>query len=217
MKIDIISDTICPWCLVGKRRLEAALAQRPNLDVEVQWHPFQLNPATPVEGIDRETYIREKFGSSNYPLQMLKALNAAGKSVDVNFDFHSMPRVPNTLRSHRLIRWAGEAGVQGAVVNILFDRYFLEQSDIGDPEVLAAVATEAGMDGGEVRLRLDRGDDAEIVASEDEHARRLGISGVPTFILDQKHAVSGAQEPEVLLQLFDKAAVEGEEPVTASA
>ena len=217
MQIDIISDTICPWCLVGKRRLEAALAQRPNLDVEVQWHPFQLNPATPVEGLDRETYIREKFGSSNYPLQMLGALNAAGKSVDVDFDFHSMPRVPNTLRSHRLIRWAGEAGAQDAVVNILFDRYFLEQGDIGDPEVLAAVATEAGMDGGEVRLRLDRGDDAEIVASEDEHARRLAISGVPTFVLDQKYAVSGAQEPEVLLQVFDKVAAEGEEPVAASA
>lgn len=217
MQIDIISDTICPWCLVGKRRLEAALAQRPNLDVEVQWHPFQLNPATPVEGLDRETYIREKFGSSNYPLQMLGALNAAGKSVDVDFDFHLMPRVPNTLRSHRLIRWAGEAGVQDAVVNILFDRYFLSQGDIGDPEVLAAVATEAGMDGGEVRLRLDRGDDAEIVASEDEHARRLAISGVPTFILDQKYAVSGAQEPEVLLQVFDKVAAEGEVPVAASA
>ena len=217
MQIDIVSDTICPWCLVGKRRLEAALAQRPNLAVEVQWHPFQLNPGTPIEGVDRETYIQEKFGSSNYPLQMLDALNAAGKSVDVDFDFHSMPRVPNTLRSHRVIRWAGEAGVQDALVDILFNRYFLEQGHIGDPEVLAKAAAEAGMDGDEVRLRLDRGDDAEVVASEDEHARRLGISGVPTFIVDQKYAVSGAQEPQALLQVFDKVAAEGEKAVAASA
>ena len=217
MKIDIISDTICPWCLVGKRRLEAALAQRPNLNVEVQWHPFQLNPGTPVEGMDREAYIQEKFGSSNYPQQMLGALNAAGESVGVAFDFHAMPRVPNTLRSHRVIRWAGEAGVQDAVVNILFDRYFLEQGDIGDPEVLAEAAAAAGMDGDEVRLRLAHGDDAEIVASEDQYARQLGISGVPTFIIDQKYAVQGAQEPQALLQVFDKVAAEAEEAVAVSA
>ena len=128
-----------------------------------------------------------------------------------------MPRVPNTLRSHRVIRWAGEAGVQDAVVNILFDRYFLEQGDIGDPEVLAEAAAAAGMDGDEVRLRLARGDDAEIVASEDQYARQLGISGVPTFIIDQKYAVQGAQEPQALLQVFDKVAAEAEEAVAVSA
>ena len=206
MQINIISDTICPWCFVGKRRLEAAVAQRPNLALEVSWHPFQLNPGTPIDGMDRAAYIQAKFGSSSYPQQMLSALNAAGESVGIDFDFGAMARVPNTIRSHCLIRWAGEADVQDAVVNILFDRYFLQQGDIGDPDLLAEVAAEAGMDGDEVRLRLDRGDDADVVAAEDAHVRTLGISGVPTFILDQKYAVTGAQEPQVLLQVFDKGA-----------
>lgn len=208
MQIDIISDTICPWCFVGKRRLEAALAQRPELDPTIVWHPFQLNPDTPVDGLSREEYMRLKFGERDYPKGFGDTIRAAGESVDIDFGFERMARVPNTVRSHRLLHWAGQEGKQDAVVEVLFRKYFLEALDIGDPDVLVAAAAEAGMDGDAVRTKLDRGDDDEMMRSQDEYVRGMGVTGVPTFIINQKYAVQGAQEAEAFLQVLDKVAEE---------
>ena len=206
MKIDIVSDTICPWCFVGKRRLEAALAEQPDLDVEIVWHPYQLNPTTPKEGVDRKDYLREKFGTETYPEQMLGALGEAGQSTGIEFKFNSMNRVPNTIDSHRVLHWARETGQQNALAEILFRRYFLDNEDIGDIETLTAAAVEAGMDADLVRERLSGDADDEAVRAEAQYASQMGISGVPTFIIDNKYAVQGAQTAEVFLQVFAKVA-----------
>ena len=220
MKIDIVSDTICPWCFVGKRRLEAALAEQPDLDVEIVWHPYQLNPTTPKEGVDRKDYLREKFGTETYPEQMLGALDEAGQSTGIEFKFNSMNRVPNTIDSHRVLHWARETGQQNALAEILSRRYFLDNEDIGDIETLTAAAVEAGMDADLVRERLSGDADDEAVRAEAQYASQMGISGVPTFIIDNKYAVQGAQTAEVFLQVFAKVAEDqaagDAEPVAAS-
>jgi len=220
MKIDIVSDTICPWCFVGKRRLEAALAEQPDLDVEIVWHPYQLNPTTPKEGVDREDYLREKFGTETYPEQMLGALGEAGQSTGIEFKFNSMNRVPNTIDSHRVLHWARETGQQNALAEILFRRYFIDNEDIGDSETLTAAAAEAGMDADLVRERLSSDADDEAVRAEAQYASQMGISGVPTFIIDNKYAVQGAQTAEVFRQVFAKVAEDqaagDAEPATAS-
>ncbi|MDA0369289.1 MAG: DsbA family oxidoreductase [Proteobacteria bacterium] len=208
MKIDIISDTICPWCFVGKRRLEAALAERPELDVEIVWHPYQLNPTTPKEGVDRKDYLREKFGSETYPDGMLGALGEAGHSTGIGFKFNEMNRVPNTINSHRVLHWARESGCQDALAEILFRRYFIDNEDIGDPDTLVAAAEEAGLDPTVIRERLADDTDDELVRAEAQHASKMGITGVPTFIVDGRYAVQGAQTSDVFLQVFDKIAEE---------
>jgi len=204
MKIDIVSDTICPWCFVGKRRLEAALASRPDLDVEIVWHPYQLNPATPQAGVDRKDYLREKFGTETYPEQMLGALVEAGENTDIEFKFNAMNRVPNTIDSHRVLRWAQESGHQDALAEILFRRYFIDNEDIGDIDTLVAAAGEAGMDADIVRKQLADGTDEEAVQAEAQYASQMGISGVPTFIIDNKYALQGAQPADAFLQVFSK-------------
>lgn len=206
MKIDIISDTICPWCFVGKRRLEAALAKRPDLDVDIVWHPYQLNPSTPKEGVDRKDYLREKFGSESYPEGMLDALTQAGESSGLDFKFNTMNRVPNTIDSHRVLHWARDTGHQNALAEILFRRYFLDNEDIGDAETLIAAAVEAGMDGNTVRARLGDDTDDEAVRAEAQHASQMGITGVPMFIVNNQYAVQGAQTSDVFLQVFEKIA-----------
>ena len=220
MKIDIVSDTICPWCFVGKRRLEAALAEQPDLDVEIVWHPYQLNPTTPKEGVDRKDYLREKFGTETYPEQMLGALGEAGQSTGIEFKFNSMNRVPNTIDSHRVLHWARETGQQNALAEILFRRYFIDNEDIGDSETLTAAAAETGMDADLVRERLSSDADDEAVRAEAQYASQMGISGVPTFIIDNKYAVQGAQTAEVFRQVFAKVAEDqaagDAEPATAS-
>ncbi|MEE8545233.1 MAG: DsbA family oxidoreductase [Alphaproteobacteria bacterium] len=211
MKIDIISDTICPWCYIGKRRLERALAQRDELEVEITWRPFQLNPDMPAGGLDREAYLNAKFGGAQRAEQIYAAIREAGDGEGIDFAFDKIARTPNTIDSHRLLHWAGQAGLQDAVVEVLFQRYFEEGADIGDREVLVAIAVQGGMDGDEVRARFERGDDLELVAAQDTNARQRGVAGVPYFIIADKYAVSGAQDPSVFLQVLDLAARGGDE------
>ncbi len=206
MQIDIISDTVCPWCYIGKRRLERALDQRDELEVEITWRPFQLNPDMPKGGLDRKTYLEAKFGGPERATQIYDAIRQAGGGEGIDFAFDKISRTPNTIDSHRLIHWAGEAGLQDALVEVLFHRYFEEGADIGDREVLVAIAAQAGMDGDEVLARFERGDDAELVAAQDVSARQMGVSGVPFFIIGGKYAVSGAHDPSVFLQVLDLAA-----------
>lgn len=202
MQIDIISDVVCPWCLVGKRHLEAALAQRPDLDVTIRWKPFQLNPDMPKEGMDRKTAIARKFGSAENAGKIYQRVSEAGKKAGVDFNFDAIPKTPNTVDAHRLIHWAGEAGVQDAVVEILFRKFFIDALDVGERDVLADAAAEAGMARDDVLARLNSDLDLEQMRADEQHARALGVSGVPFFVFENKYALSGAQPPEVFLEVF---------------
>ncbi len=206
MQIDVVSDTICPWCFIGKRRLERALALRPAIEFDVRWRAYRLDPTVPSEGVDRKAYMKAKFGDSPRSHAMADALRNAGTVENIAFAFDRITKTPNTLDSHRLIRWAGSAGMQDAVVETLFRTYFEEGSDIGSREILMAVAEETGMDTALVGELLEAGADREIVEREDALAHQMGVSGVPTFIFANKYAISGAQDPEVLVRVIDKAA-----------
>ena len=205
MKVDIVSDVVCPWCYVGKRRFEQALAARPGLDVEVSWRAFQLNPDMPADGMERESYLAAKFGSAARAQSIYADITAAGARESISFAFERIQRTPNTVDAHRLIRLAGEHGVQDPVVEALFRRYFEQGADIGDPAQLAEIGAEGGLDTEVVRSHLASRDGIEEVEAEDLQARRLGINGVPCFIIDQRYAISGAQAPDVFERIFDTA------------
>lgn len=202
--IDVVSDVVCPWCFIGKRRLAAALAQRPDVAVTVNWRPFQLDPTIPRGGIDRKEYLRRKFGDDQRIAALHDHIRAAAADTGIAFRFEAIERSPNTLDAHRLIRWAHPLGVQDAVVERLFADYFLNGRDIGAPAVLAEAAASAGLDPAEVAARLATDEDEEAVREEIGTATRLGISGVPFFIFDGRYGVSGAQAPETLIEVIDR-------------
>jgi predicted DsbA family dithiol-disulfide isomerase len=205
MQIDIVSDTVCPWCFIGKRRIERAMAMRPDVKFEVFWRPYRLDPSVPREGVDRRAYLKAKFGDSPRSSAMGDAIRNEGAGEGIEFAFDKIAKTPNTLDSHRLVRWAAGAGIQDDVVERLFRAYFIEGRDVGDPSVLGDIAAEAGMDG-ELVTRLLAGDaDLEPVEREAGMASEMGISGVPTFIFDSKFMISGAREPELLVRVIDKA------------
>ena len=219
MQIDIVSDTICPWCHIGRKRLQRALASRPDLPVTIHWHPFQLAPDLPREGVDRKEYLQKKFGGAERVRHIYDNIREAGAEDGIDFRFDRIARTPNTFDSHRLILWAGGAGCQDEVVGILFRLYFEDGADIGDPEVLAGAAAEAGMDADVVRQLLAGDSDREIVEAEIEVAHRLRVNGVPSFIIDEKYMISGAQDPEALAGLLDRIAAQSAvtgEPVSPS-
>jgi predicted DsbA family dithiol-disulfide isomerase len=205
MQIDVISDTVCPWCYIGKRRLAKALEMRPETEFDVQWRPYFLDPNVPREGVDRRAYMAAKFGGSARTAVMTESLKAEGAREDIAFAFDKIEWRPNTLDSHRLIRWAANAGIQDTVVERLFAAYFLEGRDIGDPAVLEFLAADAGMDSIEVAELLAGDSDLANVEREAKLAGEMGITGVPTFIFANKFVLSGAREPEVLVQVIDKA------------
>lgn len=204
MQIDVVSDTICPWCFIGKRKLEQALAQRPDLDIEVLWHPFQLDPNVPKEGVDRKAYMAAKFGD-NPPRGAGEAIRQYGEELGIPFAFEKQDKRPNTIDSHRLIRWAGGVGVQGAVVEALFQAYFVEGRDIGDAMVLREIAEQCGMDGELVGDMLASDADVQMVMRESMAAHEMGLTGVPGFLIDSRFLISGAQDPAYLLRAIDKA------------
>lgn len=205
MRIDIVSDVVCPWCYVGKRRFEQALAARPGLDVEISWRAFQLNPDMPAGGMERESYLAAKFGSATRAETIYADITAAGAEEGIAFAFERITRTPNTIDAHRLIRLAGEHGVQDPVVEALFRCYFEQGADIGDPARLIEIGDEGGLDAEVTRAHLASGDGIEAVKAEDLQARRLGINGVPCFIIDRRYAISGAQAPDVFERIFDTA------------
>ncbi|MFO1350241.1 MAG: DsbA family oxidoreductase [Gammaproteobacteria bacterium] len=206
MRIDIISDAVCPWCLIGKRNLEAALNQCPDLTVEIRWHPFQLNPDMPRAGMDRKMYIENKFGGPANARKIYERVSAAGKAAGVDFNFDAIPRTPNTVNAHRLIHWAEGAGLQDKMVEILFRKYFQDGLDIGAHAVLLDAAVEAGMDAEDIATRLAGDDDEDYVRNADVSARQLGVSGVPFFIFDRRYAISGAQPPATFIEVFERLA-----------
>jgi predicted DsbA family dithiol-disulfide isomerase len=204
IRIDIVSDTVCPWCFIGKRRLEAALRQRGDGEpVEIHWRPFQLNPDMPEGGLDRREYLEAKFGGPERARQIYERIRGAGASAGIDFEFERIPRTPNTVDSHRLIHHAAALGKQNEIVEVLFRAYFHEGRDIGAVDTLVDCAASAGLPAEEIRRYLESDEDAELVRGQDMQARGMGIDGVPCFIFNNQYAVSGAQEPAVFLKVFE--------------
>jgi len=207
MQIDVISDTVCPWCFIGKRRLMRAMALRPHIAFDVKWRPYRLDPTIPKTGMDRQAYMRAKFGDDPMKIvEMYKLITAEGAKDGIDFDFAAIRRRPDTLDSHRLIRWAEANGVQDEVVERLFIAYFENGEDIGDIRVLADIADLSGMDGVEVAEMLEGDTDSALVEREDQIAHEMGVTGVPAMIFGNKLAVSGAREPEMLAVVIDRVA-----------
>ena len=215
MRLDIFADVICPWCWIGKRRLERALKARPQEGLVTRWRAFQLNPGMPVGGMDRKEYLSAKFGGDGQASRIYDVIRSAGESEGLDFNFDRIQRTPNTLRAHRLVRLAQERGKGSPMMEALFQAYFARGEDIGDREVLVDTAAPLGFSAEEVRRQTDSAEGLEAVQAEDALARRHGINGVPCYIFNGKFALAGAHEPEVLFQLFDLARVEeagGDDP-----
>jgi predicted DsbA family dithiol-disulfide isomerase len=204
LTIDIVSDVVCPWCYLGEKRLEQALAEEAG-PVVVRWRPYQLDPTIPEGGLDRAEYMEKKFGKSGRLQSVHDNLTRLGAEVGLPFAFDKITRSPNTLDAHRLIRWATSAGVQSRVVDRLFEAYFVEGRDIGDRVVLTEIAAECGLDADLVERLLAEGADSEVVCQEVEQAQAMGVSGVPFFIFAGRLGVPGAQEPSVLRQAMAEA------------
>lgn len=203
--IEIVSDAVCPWCWIGKRRLDRALAALPHLNVERVWRPFMLNPDMPAEGMPRDTYLAAKFGAEKLA-RLYDPLIEIGKAEAIPFDFAAITTMPSSLNAHRLMRWARSAGVQAEIVEILFRRYFAEGQNIGEAGVLLAAAEEAGMDMEIVTELLASDADADLVRREDTLARQIGVSGVPTFVIQGKWALVGAQPAEHWVDVLTRVA-----------
>lgn len=203
MRVEYVFDTVCPWCYVGKRRLERALAQRPNARIAVQWRPFLLNPDLPSDGVDRKVYLDRKFGGQARVQRVHAAVAAAAQMEGITFDFDAITKTPNSLASHRLIRLAGGIGREGEAVESLYRAYFVEGLDIGDHDVLAALGAGFGLDLDATRAYLRSDADVTTVLNDNARAHRLGVNGVPCLIIDGSYALAGAQEPDILLRLID--------------
>ncbi|GAB4285706.1 MAG: DsbA family oxidoreductase [Roseovarius sp.] len=204
VRLDIISDPICPWCYIGKTLLDRALAQRPQHPFSLRWLPFQLNPDMPREGMDRRQYLESRFGGPQGAERAYAPVRQRAAEAGLGIDFAAIRRTPNTLDAHRLIHWAGIEGCQTPVAMALFRAYFEQGRDIGDREVLADIADSAGMDASVVRKLLQSDADVDEIRGMDARFREMGISGVPTFIIDGRHAVPGCQPPELWLQVIDE-------------
>ncbi|WOI29840.1 MULTISPECIES: DsbA family oxidoreductase [Sulfitobacter] len=202
IKLDIMSDPICPWCYIGKAHLDRALQDHPNHPFAIEWHPFQLNPEMPREGMDRRAYLEGKFGGKEGAVKAYAPVVEHAEKAGLNINFEAMKRTPNTLDAHRLIHWAGIEGRQTAAVSALFKAYFVDARDIGDAEVLADIADSIEMDAAVVARLLKSDVDAQDIRDRDAHSRKMGVNSVPTFIIANAHAVPGAQPPELWAQVI---------------
>ena len=207
LSIDVVSDVVCPWCFLGKRRLEAAVAAV-DIPVEIHWRPFQLDPSIPPGGIDREDYIRGKFGDLDALDAAHERLVTMGKAVGANYRFDLIRRNPNTIDAHRIIRWATEAGQESEIVERLFTDYFTLGRDVGDQAVLADAAESVGLDRTATLERLAGPDDRNAILAEIAAAQRIGVTGVPCFIFGKKYGVMGAQAEETLIRAIRQAAAD---------
>ncbi|CUH39797.1 Protein-disulfide isomerase [Jannaschia seosinensis] len=208
VKLDILSDPICPWCYIGKAHLFRALQRHPEHPFAIEWHPFQLNPDMPPEGMDRRAYLEAKFGGQEGAVQAYVPVVEAASEAGLEINFEGIARAPNSLDAHRLIHWAGLEQKQTAVVQALFEGYFEKGRDIGDTATLVEIGAECGLDR-DMLLRLFASDaDAEDIRARDAHARERGVTGVPTFVLANQHVLRGAQPPELWGQVIEEVAAQ---------
>jgi predicted DsbA family dithiol-disulfide isomerase len=206
MPIDVVSDVVCPWCFIGKKRLESALALKPDIPVEVRWRPYFLNDWIPREGIGREQYLTTKFGSPERYKSIATRVAAAAAAEGLIYASDKMTRQPNTIDAHRLIRWAGDKA--GAMKQKLMDLYFTQGGDLTDREVLVRAASDVGLDGNAIRDRLAGDIDVAEVTADAEAAKQAGVDGVPCYVFGGVLAVSGAQAPEDLANAIERAAAD---------
>ena len=203
MRIEIIFDTICPWCFLGKRRLEKALLQKPTIRATIIWNAFLLNPHLPPEGIDRQTYLKATFGNKTKSNRIFESINEAGKPLGINFQFGNIKRLPNTINSHRFVRFAGQQGRASDAVEALFQAYFSRGMDTGNRTVLYELAEELGFEKAGLRNYFHSNEDLEDIRDQNARAHQLGINGIPAFVIDGEFSISGAQEPQVLSRLLE--------------
>ena len=203
VKLDIMSDPICPWCYIGKANFDRALEQRPDHPFTITWHPFQLNPDMPAHGMDRREYLETKFGGKEGAVRAYAPVVEHAEKVGLEMNLDAIQKTPNTLDAHRLIHWAGIEQVQGKVVDALFKAYFVDGRDIGDHDVLADIADSSGMDASVVLRLLATEEDRRDIIDRDAAARGMGVNSVPTFIVASQHAVPGAQPTELWLKVMD--------------
>lgn len=198
LKIDVVSDVVCPWCYIGKKRIEQALALAPDVPVELTFRPFFLNPSVPREGIERDEYLTQKFGSPERYKELASRVVDAAAQEGLEYHPELVKRQPNTIDCHRLIHWADAIGQGPAMKQRLMELYFRDGGDLTDINVLVKAAAEIGLDADDVRAKLATDVDVDLIAGQANEAAEKGISGVPTFVFAQKYAVSGAQDPAQL-------------------
>ena len=204
LKLYILSDPICPWCYIGKTNLFRALEQRPDHPFAIEWHPFRLNPGMPRAGMDRRAYLEAKFGGQEGAARAYLPVQQHAEAAGLDIDLGAIARTPDTTDAHRLIHWAGLEGRQTPVASFLFEAYFREGRDIGDPEVLADLGARAGMDREMVARLLATEADRDLIETRDAHARDRGVTAVPTFVVGERHVVPGAQPPDLWLRVIDE-------------
>ena len=209
--VEIVHDLVCPWCFLGVRRLMRTLRRRPDLLFDLNWRPFLLNPDMPRAGMARPDYVIRKFGGEDRARRLYASIAEIGRGEGILFRFDRIRRTPSSVDAHRLVRFAARFGQADAMVEALFLAHFTDGLDIGDHALLTAIASACGLDAGAARRFLNGNDELDAVHSDNLRAHRLGINGVPCFVISGRHAIAGAQEPEVIERLLDVAAVEAAE------
>jgi predicted DsbA family dithiol-disulfide isomerase len=210
LSVEVVFDLVCPWCFLGVRRLARTLRHRPDLLVEITWRPFLLNPDMPRAGMARPEYVVRKFGGEDRARRLYSSVAEIGRAEGVLFRFDRIRRTPSSVNAHRLVRFAGRYGAADDMVEALFCAHFTDGLDIGDIGMLVAIAGACGLDPAEARLFLTSEQEIESIHAENLRSHRLGINGVPCFVVAGRHAIAGAQEPEVIERLLDVAAIEAE-------
>ena len=208
IKIDIVSDTVCPWCYIGKKRLDKAIEDYKGQEFEINWHAFQLNPNMPIEGINRELYLSTKFGGKERADSIYEQIKQAGSSSNISFNFNEMSIMPNSFYSHMLIELSKEQNLQNEIAESLFDAFFIKGKNIGNLSELTNIAISNNIKGFNEDLFKNRKDLRNIVQTSDENSRSKGVSGVPFFIINNNYAISGAQESEVFKKIFETCLLE---------
>jgi len=208
LSVDVVFDLVCPWCFLGVRRLARTVRHRPDLLVDLTWRPFLLNPDMPRSGMSRPEYVVRKFGGEDRARRLYASISEIGRSEGVLFRFDRIRRTPSSVNAHRLVRFAGRYGAADGMVEALFCAHFTDGLDIGDLGMLVAIAAACGLDPAEARRFLTSDQETDAIHAENLRSHRLGINGVPCFVVAGRHAIAGAQEPEVIERLLDVAAVE---------
>ena len=197
IKLDILSDPICPWCYIGKNNLDRVLAKEPINPFTIEWHPFQLNPEMPLAGMNRQDYLEQKFGGKQNAYRVYSRISSTAVKAGLNLELQLIKKTPNTLNAHRLIHWAGIEGLQNSVVSALFESYFVKGEDIGDLSTLVKIGASVGLDKDLISKLLKEDIELIEIKQRDANSRERGVTGVPTFIIANTHVLPGAQTEEL--------------------